>query len=41
VSAYNSIADAFITKVDTGRAKSRETYDGLKRARALSREEGL
>lgn len=35
VAAYNRVADKFITKVDTGRARSTETYRELSAARAL------
>ncbi len=38
IEAYNKAADKFITKVDTGQARSVETYRDLKRARALSLE---
>lgn len=36
IQAYNKAADKFIEKVDTGRARSKETYADLKAARKLA-----
>lgn len=38
VTAYNEAADKFIAKVQDGRARSRETYRDLVRAREQSKE---
>jgi hypothetical protein len=36
VAAYNDAADKFIAKVESGRARSQETYADLKACRALA-----
>lgn len=38
IAAYDAAADKFIHKVDTGQARSVETYRDLQAARALSRQ---